>query len=360
MERKEFRVKERYRILAARVAACIVLIGVVVRVLGVKSDPGMIIVWVLGLFYALVVWWTACWSRLRVDGRGISVRSWTGWSPWPWEDFEYGRIERGPALHEYHRVPRKKGEASLKLSFFFGEEATTLCEREIGKHLHPPAIEIPDELTLRYRKSLLTDLEAGMDASGIHLKRRKKKEFFPWDAVREVGVETMSPEHRDFLHLRITLPNREISLEGTQDQKPQYKGPEPKVVRAFLERHVNSDNVKVSSIHGIPETREALEAAKKRLAEKRQTITGATWVGGGLCLFLAVWMWFLWEKDSSGHSVSDAAFLFSIPAIFWFGWLMIRRWDRRECESRERELEEAEKRLGPGTGGKEEKTWAGI
>lgn len=293
MKSQEFMVRKEYRRAAVIVALgflAVVLVRIGIRLamgLPLQLGPVELLEMFLAPFF-LGLLFVLFWERLRIDDRGISRRSPVRWTRWTWDEFECGRMDRGPSLHQYVRVPQRGREEPLNLNWF-GDDAVAVCEPVIEQRIHPAPITIPGQLTVRYPRPLPIRTKASMDATGIRLKGRGQDGFFPWEAVHQVVVETMTPNHRDFLVLQIDLPDCRVKLTADpSDRKPLYGGPEPKVVRAFLEQYIPKELWVLAPRHGRPRTREGLIHEKQRLSRERLLIKVFLSLSVVLCLLFFV------------------------------------------------------------------------
>ncbi len=283
--------------------------------------------------------------RLRIDSEGISRRLLLGWRKWTWDDFEHGRMEWGSGIHQFARVPRRKGEAKLDLSFF-GEEAIKVCEAAIAQHWNPPKIEFPAEIRIEFPRFAPRRTEAQLDAAGIRLSKGETKGFYPWEAVREVAIETMSPMHRDFARLTASLPDRQFVLSMNQFYWPLYKGPSPLVVRRFIEAHVPEDRILTVPRTGEPETMKAVEQERARIRDLFRQQKRAMWIAGGLVFFCEVIL--IWvDRD---HLKSDWLPVFVVLSLVLLGYaafvlLAVPSITATLLKTRIQDLDKAERRL---------------
>jgi len=352
MKSREFMVRKEYRSATVIAAVGILLVPVFLVVnrmaLGLPPIPnedfvGLTLPFLVLMPFLVALTFWAYWIRLRIDDRGIGLRVLAGWTRWNWEDFECGRVERGPFPREYIRVPRRRGEVSLCLDWL-DDEAVEVCEAEIEKHLRPGPIAIPDELDLRYPKFLPSKTEVRMDASGIRLTRRGKKDFFSWNDVRRVLVEASTMKHRDFLRLEVDLPGRSMILRVHLKVKtPLYVGPEPKVVRAFLESYIEDERWVVAPRDGYPATVAGLELEKRRIALEKRQLSVVMWtVGAVMVVCIALALWDSWDESSWALRLG-----LPLLMLFFLAITLIPVWKYagRIYAKREKELAEAECQL---------------
>jgi hypothetical protein len=347
MEPREFYIAKEMRRAAWIIAGAYVLGAPLMWglrwVLKLEPRPGWLAYWIIVPFLAAGL---GCVYRfrLRIGPEGITRRFLLGWRKWTWDDFGHGRMEWGPGLHQLSRVPPRRGEGRLDLSFF-GEEAIEVCEAAIARCWKPPEIEVPEEMRIEFPKFAARKTEARLDAAGIRLSKGGAKDFYPWEAVREVVIETLSPRHRDFVQLTVSLAERHFSLSMYQSHWPLYRGPGPLVVRRFVETHVPEDRILRVPWNGEPETLEAVERERARIRRQVHRDKRAMWIAGGLvflCEGILMWVdrdqfksnW-QWALVLSLILFGYAAFvLLAAPKIIFSTFLKTRVEDLDKAERR--------------------------
>ena len=312
---KEYRVAAAYRrccwYLIAGTIALAAMVYLIVRFV-LEEDPREITNtrWWLVLAPVALTIVVYLW-KLRVDEEGIWRRRGLWWDLWSWSDLASGRIRKVRAIELYDR-DRPWWRRKLRIDYMASADVRAVWDAINAHYVVPPAVEVPDELTIRYRHRR----SARLDGKGIELRHGDAVTHCGWDDVQRVRVLRLESSRRDFWTLRIQLPDERIELKHF-DYRPMWSGGTAEEVSEFLLTHVAADRIDELAA-GEPWTnREDVEEA---LAQARKELRGVaimTMFFGAAFLGIAA---AAWSSDDVTHAI---VVMVLFPTLF--GALLVRK-----------------------------------
>jgi hypothetical protein len=232
--------------------------------------------------------------RLRLDSSGIARRRLIRWDFWPWDAFEQGKVRDAEAASTTYILPEKPFWAR-KLSLELLEDADRARVEAIIDQLRVrPALDLPDELALRYgfRK------EALIAPAGLLLRNRTEETRYGWNDVRALRIRRHDHLRRDFKSLEIVLPDRVVAFSvhlhnGQLIRSWSATGgcatPTAEVLAAVLERSIAVERVQIVSLSEAPRTVDEWQDRRSMLAKQSRELTNMRrifWIGGVLMLLI--------------------------------------------------------------------------
>jgi hypothetical protein len=270
-------------------------------------------VWILGLFClpALCIWplvqhppW------MLVDGRGIWQWYYFRRDLWPREAFATGAIREGAGPYSWEYPDKPRGYRHLDFVGLAEADRDWLMEwvLQVWK---PPAVSLPDEITLQAQLSVEKTLQPlrrvripilvpvdctlGLSPRGIVVTQKGNGESrgYAWSDVTRVRGSRFGHWRRDFQELELELSGRPegdppLSLRVGPDGKPtNWEGPGAEVVLAYVLRHVGGDRVQFTARTGPPQTPDEVDRRLRDLDRSERENVVCSRAVYGFALFMS-------------------------------------------------------------------------
>lgn len=289
-------------------------VGLIAGLRGVRGDllpsPDA---WILGLFClpVLCIWpiVVAHPPWMLVDGRGVWQRHYFRRDLWPREAFAAGAIREGAGPYSWEYPDKPRGYRYMSCGGLAEAERDWLMER-IRQVWKPPAVTLPDELTLQARLSVEKTLEPvrgvrvrglvpvdctlGLSSCGVVLtpKSGGASRSYAWSDVVRVRGSRFGHWRQDFQDLELELSGRpegdpRLTLRVGPDGKPaNWEGSGAEVVLAYVLHHVGSDRVQFTAKTGPPQTADEVDLRLEDLERSERQYLGCSRAMYGFALFM--------------------------------------------------------------------------
>lgn len=222
--------------------------------------------------FGLMLVYTLFW-RLRVDDKGVHVRSLLKRRTWPWALFEQGIARQSQRMAFWF-------PGSPRLSFDLAVAQEPAASRAFHLclcHWNPPKpLRLPP--SARVTTSHLTSV--CLDEKGMQI-RRFRSVHYPWETVEKVILLQTNPDDESFIHLRIFAGGRMTWLKTWGEKGESFYGAQPEMIAAYIKRYTSPDKLVICT----PGEPRSFEEGKERLLLVRKEVRERTRM---FILFLAV------------------------------------------------------------------------
>jgi len=325
--RAEFRRCGIYVLVGAIVCFCVAITvtPLVKQFARPKADPGeMMVIMGLAVVAAAVFCLVLRQWCLRVDREGIALRRLWRWYVWPWEAFRSGKIKQDRVLRAYIWPEARWTYRKLLLDMIEESDAKEVDALIKRLWIAPPEGELPEEVTFRVLRT-----KVRLRADGIDVRRGRTERLYAWKDVERIVIERLERDRRDFVRLRIDLPEKPVEAFVHQGN-PNWRGADAETIARWFIRHAPAGRVLTVASSGPPQTRTEAEYRLNDLGrDTHKCRIRMRWVVG---IYLAPFLPALFRP------------MLLIPAV-GYGLLGFAHWrilDRhlKRSEAQERELTE--------------------
>ncbi len=354
-ESREFKIVRGHRLFAYTLTVGLVVLSAIFRFIGTRVEhlplmhSGALMLLCLTSASA-----TACFIvnvyRLRIDERGVHVRTLRGWDSWTWEEFASGSVEQDLLSPSFVNPSRPFLRRKLRVALF--EEPVDILGA-ISAHWQPPPIETPDTLEISDRVFSSRNVRMQFTNQGVEVTDRRGERTYAWSDLTGVVLHCRSVHHQSFRRVDLGFPDETVSFGSPKgDAKKTWTGADAEVIEAFLRQHVDAERIRVRTKYGPPADMEDFEERVAFAALQTRRLAFVAPISAALLTVLPAFCFLVFAGIGRIEAAAIGVAAVGVPFSILFYWLGKRDWRREleELEAWRQELETATEGEGVSNG----------
>jgi hypothetical protein len=324
-----------HRLFAYTLTVGLVVLSAVFEFISTRLDHGPLmhssmIVFLLLASAGAVACFVVNVYRLRIDERGVHVRTLLGWDLWTWDEFASGNVEQERLSVSFVEPSRPFLRRKLRVALF--EEAPDILGA-IGAHWQPAPIETPDTVEISDWVFSSRGMKMQLTSQGVEVTDRTGERTYAWSDLTEAVLHRPSVYHQRFSKAVLRFPDETVSLGSFKgDGNKAWIGPDAEVIEAFLRQHVDEERIRVRTKYGPPADMEDIEERIAFAALQMRRLAFIAPILAALLGVLPAFFYLLFAGVGEIEAAAISVAVVGVPMSILFCWIGRRDWRRHIAE----------------------------